>query len=32
MTEFFGAHAPYVWASLAVVAVGILIELWSLRK
>jgi len=32
MTELFGAHAPYVWASLAAVAVGIAIELWSLRR
>jgi len=32
MTELFGAHAPFVWASLAAVAVGVLLELWSLRK
>lgn len=32
MSELFGAHAPYVWASLAAVAIGIAIELWGLRK
>ncbi len=32
MTELFGAHAPFVWASLAAVAGGVLLELWSLRK
>lgn len=32
MSELFGAHAPFVWASLAAVAVGVLLELWSLRK
>ena len=32
MTELFGAHAFYVWTSLAAVAVGIAIELWSLRR
>lgn len=32
MTELFGAHAPFVWASLAAVAVGVLFELWTLKK
>lgn len=32
MSELFGAHAPFVWASLAAVAIGIVLELWSLRK
>ena len=32
MTELFGAHALYVWASLAAVAIGIAVELWSLRR
>jgi len=32
MTELFGAHAFYVWASLAAVAIGIAVELWSLRR
>ncbi len=32
MSGLFGAHAPFVWASLAAVGVGVLIELWSLRK
>jgi hypothetical protein len=32
MSELFGAHAPFVWGSLAVVAVGIAIELWTLRR
>lgn len=32
MNELFGANAFYVWSSLAAVAVGIAIELWSLRK
>jgi hypothetical protein len=32
MSELFGAHAFYVWVSLAAVAGGIAIELWTLRK
>jgi heme exporter protein D len=32
MSEFFGAHAFYVWGSLAAVAIGIALELWSLRR
>ena len=32
MSELFGAHAPFVWGSLVAVAVGVLIELWSLRR
>lgn len=28
----FGEHAAFVWVSLAVVAIGIAIELWSLRR
>ena len=32
MTELFGIHAPFVWASLAAVVVGIALELRSLRK
>ena len=32
MNELFGAHAFYVWSSLAAVAVGVVIELWSLRR
>jgi hypothetical protein len=32
VTELFGSHAPFVWASLAAVAVGIALELWSLRR
>ena len=28
----FGEHAAYVWISLAAVALGIAIELWSLRR
>jgi len=30
--ELFGSQAPFVWASLAAVALGIAIELWSLRR
>ena len=32
MNDLFGAHTPYVWASLAAVALGIALELWSLRR
>jgi len=33
MTEpLFGPHAAFVWISLAAVAVGIALELWSLRR
>lgn len=32
MTGLFGAHAAFVWASLAAFAVGIAIELWALRR
>lgn len=32
MTALFGAHAPFVWASLAAVAVAIALELWTLRR
>ena len=32
LTELFGAHAPYVWTALAAVAVGMALELWSLRR
>ena len=32
MSELFGTHAPFVWASLAAVAIGIALELWSLKK
>ncbi len=32
MSELFGNHAPFVWASLAAIAVGIAVELWWLRK
>ncbi len=32
MNELFGAHAFYVWASLTAVALGIAVELWSLRR
>ena len=32
MSELFGPHAAFVWGSLAAVAVGIAIELWSLRQ
>jgi hypothetical protein len=32
MSPLFGAHAPFVWAALAAVAVGVALELWSLRK
>ena len=28
----FGEHGTYVWISLAVVAIGIAIELWTLRQ
>jgi len=32
MTELFGASAPFVWASLAAVAIAIAFELWTLRR
>lgn len=32
MTTLFGTHAPFVWASVAAVALAILFELWTLRK
>jgi len=32
MSELLGAHAFFVWTALAAVAVGITIELWSLRR
>ena len=32
MSNLFGNHAPFVWASLAAVAIGIVVELWSLRR
>ena len=32
MNELFGAQAPFVWASLAAVAIGIAAELWALRR
>lgn len=32
MSELFGAQAPFVWSALAAVAVGIALELWSLRQ
>jgi len=32
MNELFGAHAFYVWSSLAAVAVGIGLELWTLSQ
>lgn len=32
MTDLFGTHAAFVWASLAAFAVGIAVELWVLRK
>ena len=31
MSDLFGVHAPFVWASLAAVAIGIAIELLALR-
>ena len=32
MSELFGGHAFFVWTSLAAVAIGIAVELWSLRR
>lgn len=32
MTDLFGEHAAFVWASLAAFAVGIAVELWALRR
>lgn len=32
MNGLFGEQAPFVWASLAAVAIGIAVELWSLRR
>ena len=32
MTGLFGDHGAFVWISLAAVAIGIALELWTLRK
>ena len=32
MSELFGHQGAFVWASLAAVAVGIAVELWTLRR
>jgi len=32
MNELFGEHGAFVWISLAAVAIGIAVELWTLRR
>lgn len=32
MSGLFGEHAVFVWASLAAFALGIALELWTLRR
>lgn len=32
MSDWFGVHGAFVWASLAAVAAGIVLELWWLKR